>query len=297
MLLVVVILWLGMKVIDLFLVALPLFLMQHVASPLSILFSPHVLWLPLAISLVLYSCVWRYLPSERSHKTCWGFWEVTAVGACKRVLFILFPSLLVGSLTYWTMERGCLPCTSTPGFAPGVPPPKPALIAHRGCGFNAPENSIAGFELAVTLPGLEGLETDIQLSLDGVAFLMHDPFLVRTTDVRSQCHTIKPRQNASLFNFNNGTCPLHALNIGKNFVKSNTDIITQDTQELFSSQLIPTFRQFLEVAKNAGKSVLFDLSEPPVGHPHHKTYLNLTLKDIHDSGIPHNKVKGGLQLL
>lgn len=292
LLLCLLMLWVGMKVIQLFLVALPLVLMLHIASPLSSFFAPHILWLPLSLALILYYCAWRYSPptDKRQHKTCWGFWELSAVGAGKRLLTILLPTLLVVSLTYWIMERGCYPCTSTPGFAPGILPTKPSLIGHRGCNHDAPENSMVAFKMAATIPDLVGLETDVHYSLDGVGFLMHDPFLVRTTDVRSQCHTIKPRKNASLLYFHNGTCPLHMLNVGKKFVDSNTNTLTKETLEVFKSQTIATFKKFLEVAKNAGKSVIFDLNEPPVGHPYHETYINRTLSDIIASGISLNKV-------
>ena len=37
--------------------------------------------------------------------------------------------------------------------------------------------------------------------------------------------------------------------------------------------------------------MIFDLREPPVGHPYHKTYLNKTLDSIVSSGIQHDKVR------
>ena len=280
--------------LQLFSVALPLVVMQHVASSLSRLFMPHLLWLPICLSIILvYSCMWRHAatPSDNHlHNGCWGLWEHTAVSATKRVMVILLPSMLVTYLTHFMMGRGCLPCTSTPGFAHGTLPPKPSLIGHRGCGLDAPANSLIAFQHAVAIPNLIGIETDVQWSRDGVGFLMHDPFLVRTTDLLSQCHTFKPRRNASLFYFHNGSCPLHSLKVGREFVQLKKKALSLDRQVAFSSQPIPTFREFLEVAKSAEKSVIFDVSEPPHGHPHHKTYLNLTLEDIQASGIPHNKV-------
>ncbi len=41
------------------------------------------------------------------------------------------------------------------------------IWAHRGCSQNYPENTMTAFEKACTIPGLAGIETDIQISKDG----------------------------------------------------------------------------------------------------------------------------------
>ncbi len=46
------------------------------------------------------------------------------------------------------------------------------LLAHRGYHQSAPENTLAAFEAAVAL-GLDGIETDVRLSRDGQALLIH----------------------------------------------------------------------------------------------------------------------------
>lgn len=61
--------------------------------------------------------------------------------------------------------------------------PLPRWIAHRGGGALAPENTLAGFELAVRL-GFRAVEFDVMLTADGVPVLMHDETLERTTDGR-----------------------------------------------------------------------------------------------------------------
>lgn len=55
------------------------------------------------------------------------------------------------------------------------------LIAHRGASYDAPENTFEAFDLALAL-GFDNLETDVQLTSDGTAILMHDLTLDRTTD-------------------------------------------------------------------------------------------------------------------
>jgi len=54
------------------------------------------------------------------------------------------------------------------------------LIAHRGEPDSWPENSLAGFRAALAA-GARWLETDVQLTADGVAVLSHDPTLGRLT--------------------------------------------------------------------------------------------------------------------
>ena len=56
----------------------------------------------------------------------------------------------------------------------------PLNIAHRGGCGEAPENTLAAFELALR-QGAEGIELDVHLSSDGTPVVIHDPRLGRTT--------------------------------------------------------------------------------------------------------------------
>ncbi|WP_417233755.1 glycerophosphodiester phosphodiesterase family protein [Arthrobacter sp.] len=58
----------------------------------------------------------------------------------------------------------------------------PILIGHRGAAGAAPENTIAAFK-AGRAAGADFIETDVQLSKDGVPFLFHDDTPARTTNV------------------------------------------------------------------------------------------------------------------
>jgi glycerophosphoryl diester phosphodiesterase len=61
----------------------------------------------------------------------------------------------------------------------------PAVIAHRGASFDAPESTAAAYKLARDL-GADYLEMDLQRSKDGVLFALHDNNLQRTTDVATR---------------------------------------------------------------------------------------------------------------
>ncbi len=63
------------------------------------------------------------------------------------------------------------------------PWPYPRWIAHRGAGKLAPENTLAAFRLGAA-HGYRMFECDAKLSADGVAFLLHDATLERTSNGR-----------------------------------------------------------------------------------------------------------------
>ena len=57
------------------------------------------------------------------------------------------------------------------------------VIGHRGAAGLAPENTFAGFDIALAL-GVDGIETDVQKTQDGQLVLFHDHLLERTTNGR-----------------------------------------------------------------------------------------------------------------
>jgi len=79
---------------------------------------------------------------------------------------------------------------------PTAPWPYPRWIAHRGAGKLAPENTLAAFRLGAA-HGYRMAECDVKLSADGVAFLLHDATLERTTNGQglSSEHTWQQLQN------------------------------------------------------------------------------------------------------
>ncbi len=59
--------------------------------------------------------------------------------------------------------------------------PLPVIFAHRGASAQAPENTLAAFELACD-QGAPAIELDAKLSADGEVVIIHDPTVDRTTN-------------------------------------------------------------------------------------------------------------------
>ncbi|KAM4698408.1 glycerophosphodiester phosphodiesterase 1 isoform 2-T2 [Rhinophrynus dorsalis] len=64
-----------------------------------------------------------------------------------------------------------------------------SVIAHRGGGHDAPENTLAAIRTAAQ-NGATGVELDLEFSGDGVPILMHDDTVERTTDGFGSVHEL-----------------------------------------------------------------------------------------------------------
>ncbi len=58
---------------------------------------------------------------------------------------------------------------------------QPLIIAHRGFGNHAPDNSLVAVRMAID-SGLDGVDLDAQMTADGELVIFHDPSLDRLTD-------------------------------------------------------------------------------------------------------------------
>ena len=75
--------------------------------------------------------------------------------------------------------------------------PYPRLAAHRGAGKLVPENTLAALKHGHAL-GYRMAEFDVKLSSDGVAFLLHDATLQRTTNGWGRADALTWRELAQL---------------------------------------------------------------------------------------------------
>lgn len=100
----------------------------------------------------------------------------------------------------------------------------PIIIAHRGASKYAPENTMPAFELAYEM-NADGIETDVQLTKDGIPILIHDEDLRRTTNGYGLIKNYKLEE-------------LYSLDAGRSF------------SEKFTGTKLVTLDEFLEWAKD-----------------------------------------------
>lgn len=114
------------------------------------------------------------------------------------------------------------------------------VFAHRGASAHATENSMKAFKKAKEL-GADGVEIDVQLTLDGKLVVVHDLHLMRLAGVNGFV-------NDYLFD------ELRQLKIGKPFWR------------LFSNVRIATFDEVVSWANEAQMPLNIELKESLVGH-------------------------------
>jgi glycerophosphoinositol inositolphosphodiesterase len=170
-------------------------------------------------------------------------------------------------------------------------PPKPELIAHRGASHLAPENTIEAGEAALLYDLVVGWEVDIQISYDGVPFLMHDDTLTRTTNISEH---FPNRKDDKAYTFN--ISELRELDAGSWFVDDDpfgviaSGIISKASAEAFRGIKIPTFDEVLNFTRDNGYLLDFDADRPPEGHPYRDDFYEILLNMTIESGMDLSKV-------
>jgi glycerophosphoryl diester phosphodiesterase len=101
--------------------------------------------------------------------------------------------------------------------------PYPKIVAHRGGGTLAPENTMAGLRCGLA-HGFRAVEFDVMLSKDGVGVVVHDPVLGRTV-----------KGFGNVFDYN--ADELAAMDAGGWFGAA------------FSGEPVPSLRQFIEYCR------------------------------------------------
>ena len=181
----------------------------------------------------------------------------------------------------WGMMLAAPPSSVYPGSLPA----KPLIIAHRGASFHAPENTLASAELAVQL-GVFGLETDVVVSQDGIPYLMHDDTLLRTTDVAA---VFPGREKARAETFS--LAEVQRLNAGEWFTRRDpyrtiaSGAVRPELLAEGSRQAVPTLEQELAVVRRSGLTFIYDLKQPPAGHPYSQSYFDLVFRQVRSAGV------------
>ncbi len=170
-------------------------------------------------------------------------------------------------------------------------PEKPALIAHRGVSSLAPENTLKAGELALEFEDVIGWEIDIQISYDGIPFLMHDDTLERTTNVEELFPT-KISQRSSDFNISE----LMQLDAGSWYLEQDpfgmirTGTINSTITETFKGIAIPTLEEALNFSRDNNLYIDFDIKTPQQTHPFYKNTIVIILDTVIHSNIAQDKI-------
>ena len=159
-------------------------------------------------------------------------------------------------------------------------PAKPEVIAHRCGGYLGPENTLEAGSTAIGY-GIAGIECDVQISSDGIPFLLHDDTLERTTNV-NEVFPLRASDNADSFTI----ADLETLDAGSWFVTNdpyNTirDGFVSATQVAsYQNATIPTLQEAATFAAGHGLILNVDFKQPAASHPYYSDYLNICLSTI-----------------
>ncbi|MHA1268247.1 MAG: glycerophosphodiester phosphodiesterase family protein [Candidatus Helarchaeota archaeon] len=202
-----------------------------------------------------------------------------------KAIIILIP-IIVAFITAFI-----LPFILVPANVVDQIPSKPKLIAHRGLAHVAPENTYIAWKLAKE-NGSYGIEIDVQISIDGKLFLMHDDTLERTTNIQ-ELFPNRINDDASSFNLSD----LLKLDAGSWFVDRDPygairkGFVNYSMLYFYKNNVsIPTLEEALNFCRDNNLILDVDFKYPPKTHPFYSQYFNLTLFTINSSGINQSMV-------
>ncbi len=162
---------------------------------------------------------------------------------------------------------------------------KPKVIAHRCGGYLGPENTLEAASTALGY-GIAGIEFDVQISSDGVPFLLHDDTLERTTNV-NEVFPLQASDNADSFTI----AELKTLNAGSWFVASDpyktiqNGFVSAAQVASYQNATIPTLQEAAAFAADHGLILNVDFKQPAPSHPYYSDYLNICLATIDSVGM------------
>lgn len=131
---------------------------------------------------------------------------------------------------------------------------------HRGASGYFPENTMVAFEKAIEM-GATGIETDVQMTKDGVLVLIHDEYVNRTTDgiglVKDYTYKELMKLNASTYM--------------KNYTNKTS---------------IPTVEELLALAKNQDVIINFEIKSGVILYPNiEENLINLIYKEQFQNNV------------
>jgi glycerophosphoryl diester phosphodiesterase len=122
----------------------------------------------------------------------------------------------------------------------------PAILAHRGASYLAPEATLAAYLMAREL-GVDYLELDLQRTRDGILVALHDDTLSRTSNI-DEVFPDRKRDSVDMFTF----AELQQLDIGEWFNRE----FPERARKSFHGLRVLRLQEVLEIAEAAS---------PPIG--------------------------------
>ena len=138
---------------------------------------------------------------------------------------------------------------------PWIRPKRPIVIAHRGHGVAAPENTLIAYQLAHEAKA-EMIETDVNITKDGHLVIVHDWFLGRTTDIKGMVHEYTLEE-------------IRKADAGSWF------------DPKYAGERIPTLEEALNFAKKAGMLMCFEVKG---GNPMRGTQISTRMVEAFRQG-------------
>ncbi|MBL8021288.1 MAG: hypothetical protein JNM27_16580 [Leptospirales bacterium] len=158
------------------------------------------------------------------------------------LIFTLIPEILV--LGFFIFSRTQSPPAAGKPIADSMEIPRPAIVAHRGASYLAPEETRAAYLLAREL-GADYLEGDVQRTRDGVLVLVHDDTLERTSDV---ARVFPGREKNTIETFT--LAELSQLDFGTWFNEKNKD----RARDRFKGLRVVTVEELIQIAESGSQS-------------------------------------------
>jgi glycerophosphoryl diester phosphodiesterase len=152
---------------------------------------------------------------------------------------------------------------------------RPLIIAHRGDSSHAPENTIEAARLGKKR-GADAWELDVHVTRDGVAIVIHDESLLRTTDLATKFEG-DPRVTRGGYVADFDLSEIQTLDAGSWFLREakvygtstffgTKDELESEVRDRISSGVvkIPTLREALELTRHLDWLVNVELKTFPV---------------------------------
>jgi len=139
---------------------------------------------------------------------------------------------------------------------------KTKIIAHRGSSGMRPAHSIAGYELAAQ-QGAHFIECDLALTKDAKLVCLHDAFLSTVTDIEN-FRRFRDRKTKKSYNGKDEVDDWWVSDFDLAELKELSLVQERaDRDQSFNGQFkIPTFLEYVEVAKNFGVKIYPETKTP-----------------------------------